>query len=366
MKTIKPNDSKKAEKQLLKEGEMVANRYSIIEKIGEGAYAEIYKARDNFGQQQLVALKIIPIQKENSNSQKENLNVEKEVFAKLTFNKNVVGLKDFDSSNNLFYMVIDLVEGGANFQNKFREFYNTMSTSEIIYYFSQIAEGMNDIHLSGIVHRDIKPQNIMITTDEIVKISDFGISKIRDILNREHFYHLGFEGTPRYSAPEQYLDPSSYIPQSDIYSVGIMLYELATGVTPFAQFKDFKSDKERYTYLLNQHIKEKLIRPRVFNPNLPQSLDNIIIKSLAKDPKYRYENFKDFLDDLQHLNENNNDRVLDLPNIVNNKRAQKSIKKAKDLRYERFFNRLNTKTVTFFFAFLIFLILMLTILILTN
>lgn len=340
----------------LKTGELFAERYFILKKIGQGAHAEIYKAQDRLNNNNLVALKIILRQEDNWERQKINLDIEKEAFAKLMFNPNVIGLKDFDNSQKLFYMVIDLVTGSITMQTHFRSFYNLLTESELIYYFTQIGQGLLGIHKSGLVHRDIKPQNILLTNDEIVKISDFGISKVA---NEELRYGVnqGFEGTPKYVSPEQYLDVNNFYIESDIYSMGVMLYEFATGVAPYITFREFKDSKDRYVFILNQHLKQGVIRPKVFNLRLSQSMDNIIMKCLAKDKKNRYHNLEEFLDDLSKidLNQNIKTKPIDISNYFSDSTMRRTIKKTNEYRFERFFKWTSTKPILLFVV--VFLIL---------
>lgn len=321
------------EKAFLIPGVIFAERYLILEKIGQGAHAEIYKAADQLTDNRLVALKIIKLNKESSQNQKQNLDMEREAFAKLMFNKNVIGLRDYDSSQNLFYMTIDLVTEGASLQDRFKPFNNLMTWPELYYYFKQIAMGMQAIHQVKIVHRDLKPQNILVDNREIVKIADFGISKMKiGEIEKPH----GFEGTPKYTAPEQYWDNENYYFQSDIYSMGVMLYEFATGVPPFTTFKDFKDDRSRYNFVLQQHLKEKVIRPKVFNPTIPQPLDNIIMKCLAKDVRRRYQRFADFLVDLEKVNQNSSVKMEFINDSFNNKKINRLVMNNRSSRFDRF------------------------------
>ncbi|ATZ16265.1 serine/threonine-protein kinase [Entomoplasma freundtii] len=361
----KPIDKEtKKEKPFFNNGFLFAERYKILKKIGQGAHAEVYQAIDTLDNQKLVALKIIKVQQEDFARQEKHLDMEREAFARLIFNKNVIGLRDFDRSRKLFYMVIDLATGATNFQNKFRHFGNILTNQEIIYYFDAIAKGMQGIHDVGIIHRDLKPQNILINDEEVVKISDFGISKLKTNIDKSHV--SGFEGTPKYAAPEQYLTNNEFYFQSDIYSVGIMLYELATGVTPYAIFKDFKTDKERYTFILNQHLKEPITHPKVFNPNLPVALDNLIMKCLAKDLKYRYQTFAEFQSDLHQVLASPQPKMEEINQEISHLKIRKTLKRTKKYQFERFFKIFNFRHTLIFFILIGLLVLTLLLSILLS
>lgn len=357
-------EASKKEKPFFNNGFLFAERYKILKKIGQGAHAEVYQAIDVLAKNQLVALKIIKLQNEDLERQEKHLEMERDAFARLIFNKNVIGLRDFDQSHKIFYMVIDLAIGATNFQNKFRVFGNLLTTQEIIYYFGSIAKGMQGIHESHIIHRDLKPQNILINDEEIVKISDFGISKLKT--NNSENRVSGFEGTPKYAAPEQYLTNNEFYYQSDIYSVGIMLYELATGLPPYAIFKDFKTDKERYTFILNQHLKEQIVPPKIFNPNLPQSLDNLIMKCLAKDLKYRYQSFNEFQNDLNQVLTNSQVKKEEVNQDLGHLKINKTLKKTKKYQFERYFKIFNFRHTLIFFIFIGLTVLSLTLCILLS
>lgn len=361
MTVLKP-DNAKPQKFLLP-GTIFAERYLILEKIGQGAHAEIYKAADQLTNNHLVALKIIKLRKEYYQNQKQNLDMEREAFAKLMFHKNVIGLRDYDSSRRLFYMTIDLVNEGLSLQDCFKPLGNLMTIAELKYYFGQIARGMQAIHDAKIIHRDLKPQNILVDNWEIIKISDFGISKMKvGELDSPH----GFEGTPKYTAPEQYWDNSNYYFQSDIYSMGVMLYEYATGVPPYAIFKDFKEDRARYNFILQQHLKEKIVRPKVFNPTIPQSLDNIIVKCLAKDIRRRYQSFADFLKDFEKIDYHTNAKIEVISDSFGNKKINQLVLNNRGARFDRFLKWTSFRNLCFISVFLLMIAMVLPLLFLLT
>ncbi|AVP49743.1 serine/threonine-protein kinase [Williamsoniiplasma luminosum] len=336
-------------------GDLFAGRYLILEKIGEGGFALVFKAQDLGSASDvkpMVALKIMQIDMNMTDEERaktqQSLNLEKDAVAKFTFSENVVSLKNFAQIDSYFYMALELVDGKQHFGQMFKNYLNQLSTQEIIYYFSQIGQGLSEIHNAGIAHRDVKPPNIMITKDEVVKISDFGIARFLDILKYDNPSSESFQGTPKFSAPEQSWNFKESYTQSDIYSVGIMLYEFSTGVPPFEQFwlfnKNPKGDNQKYRYILSQHTKEKIIRPRIFNPNIPQSLENIIVKALAKDVGDRFQTFKEFVDDLQNILININAKETPLFHEI----KDKNFKKTNKLQFERFFKIFEKQIIIWF------------------
>ncbi|ATZ18599.1 serine/threonine protein kinase [Williamsoniiplasma somnilux] len=338
---------KKNEEHWVSKDSLVNDRYKIVEIIGKGAFAQIYKAYDTYVKNKPVAIKFIKIQEDNSLAQAQALNIEKEAFAKFSFSNKVVSLKDFNIWKKMFYMVIDLIEGKQDLNNLFSKgYFSVMSPEEFKYYYLQICEGLSEIHDAGIIHRDIKPGNIMITETETVKISDFGISRLRSILNKETPNNIGFEGTPKYIAPEQILDSSVYLEQSDIYSVGIMMYVSLTGVEPHTLFTTQKiQDPNVQKKIAKLNIYGKVELPSVYNPNLNSFIDNIVMKCLAKDYKNRYQNLKDLIADLKQINVKSEAKNLEISNDIKNKNVKRSLNSYKGLKYERFFNKFTKKWI---------------------
>ncbi|WP_026389155.1 serine/threonine-protein kinase [[Acholeplasma] multilocale] len=365
------NSDKKIEQPTVKVGDLIDNRYQILATIGEGGNAKVYKALDTKTTKKdahFVAVKVISNINLSSESTKQSIEIEKEAFAKFAFSKNVISLVDFNEWNGMFYMVIDLVEGAADMSKKFSP-YPSMSLEEILYFYDMIGTGMQEIHDAGIYHRDVKPQNILVTEDSIVKISDFGISKIVDMLSN-HTTSTGFQGTPRYSSPEQYLSPNDYKFQSDIYSVGVMLYENATGTQLFNIYSlnDKAKDQlnEKKIVFANKHYKEQIVRPKVFNRNIPQALDNIIMKCLAKDYTKRYQSFEEFLKDLREVKNNPNVKENNIEMFITDKDQKNVMKSDKDYQYKKFIKKFNWKFTIPVFAAVTTLVLTFAIVLLVS
>ncbi|PPE06167.1 serine/threonine-protein kinase [Williamsoniiplasma lucivorax] len=365
-------------KDAMKVGDIFAGRYLILEEIGYGGFALVFKAQDlssTAKTKPFVALKVMQMDLDSTPEERlkteQSLNLEKDALAKFSFSENVVGLKNFAQIDSYFYMVLELVDGKQNFSQIFQHYFSQLSTREIIYYFSQIAQGLSEIHNAGITHRDIKPGNIMVTKDEVVKISDFGIARFLDILKYDNPVFESFQGTPKFASPEQSWDFKTSYTQSDIYSVGIMLYEFSTGVAPFEQFVIFpktnKGDNQKHRYILNQQIREEIVRPRVFNPNIPQALENIIVKALAKDVNDRFATFKEFTDELQHILDNNNAKELPLFSEIKDKKfVSKQLQKSREFKYKLFFKMFEKKIIIPFWILIVVVFLVLVILVLAG
>ncbi|MDQ0567472.1 serine/threonine-protein kinase [Mycoplasma yeatsii] len=287
---------------------LINKRYKILEFINSGAFASVFKAIDldaSFLNKEdvFVAVKImLKGKRKNTQEINDRLNYEVNTFAKLSFSKNVINMKDVFEWDKYYVIVMELVEG-IDLSKKFSVYNNILSTNEFIYYFEQIAKGLKEIHDSNIIHRDVKPANILITKHQKAKISDFGISKIKSIINETNEDNFS-PGTPRYTAPEQFINFESkkniYSYESDIYSVGVMMYEFITGTTLFLNTNYGNSNiKEREKENFKKHLVKEVLRPRYINPGIPQSIENIIMHCLAKEVKNRYKNFDELLSDLQ-------------------------------------------------------------------
>ncbi|AKX33846.1 serine/threonine protein kinase [Spiroplasma litorale] len=263
-------------------GELLADRYEIIEKLGKGGMASVYKAIDAYTRT-IVAVKVIAPEIVIKPVGQERFEIEKEAFAKLGMNPYVVKLFDVIQSGSEWLIILENVDGGT-LKDKYRQF-GAMTLSEIKYYFSKLCDALEDAHNLGIIHRDIKPDNVLLTKSGQVKLADFGISVMEG-------YDTEVEkaiGTPKYMPPE-IIAAQKPTPQSDIYSLGIMLYEFSTGIAPFVG-KEAKK-------IAGKHLREAPTFPRLINPAIPQSLENIILKMIEKEPQYRYQSASEVKRDL--------------------------------------------------------------------
>ncbi|ABC01254.1 serine/threonine-protein kinase [Mycoplasma capricolum] len=349
--------------------QIVNNRYKLVKYLNSGAFAVVFKALDLDAsvlekKDVFVAIKII-LKAKNKNIEaiKKRLFLETNTFAKLSFSKNIVKMKDVFSWQNYYVIVMELIDG-ADLSKKFNAYNNVLSNKEFIYYFLQSTKGLKEIHDNNIIHRDVKPANILIGNDSKVKISDFGISKIKSIILDDSQNHIS-PGTPRYTAPEQFLNFESrkdaFYFESDIYSIGVIMYEFLTGGMLFLNYNsNTASSKERERANFQQHILKEVVRPREINPNISQALENIIMKCLAKDYKNRYHSFDQIIEDLQKAKQEQNVN-LDFPNMWWENESSLNIKNNNTLKYQYFFKNTNSKYFIFWILivisiFIIFLI----------
>ena len=263
------------------------DRYEIIEKIGSGGMAEVYKAKDRVLRRN-VAIKIL--KEEYVNDENIIKSFKQESMAVATLNhKNIVNIYDTGEDSNIYYIVMELVEGTT--LDKMIKERKILEISEVVNISLQICEALEHAHNEKIVHRDIKPHNIIIKKNNIVKVADFGIAKAvtaKTMINNDFAM-----GSAHYLSPEQarggYIDE-----KSDIYSLGIVMYEMATGKVPFTG--------ENPVSVAIKHLNETAIPPEINNKNIPQELSGIIMKCINKKQIERYDSVSEIISDLKKTN----------------------------------------------------------------
>jgi serine/threonine-protein kinase len=267
-------------------GTLLGNRYEILEKIGEGGMAEVYKAKCHL-LNRFVAVKIL---KDEYSSDKEFVDKFKAEAAAAgsISNSNIVNIYDVGSQENVNYIVMEYVHGRTLKEviiQSGRLDYNRALDIAI-----QIGKALECAHKNGIIHRDIKPQNILVTDEGLVKVTDFGIAKAANSATITNSNKV--MGSAHYFSPEQakgtFVDA-----RTDIYSLGIVLYEMVTGRVPY--------DAESPVSVALKHLQEQVLPPKNININLPEGLNNLILKAMQKDAISRYQNIKDMLLDLQRI-----------------------------------------------------------------
>ena len=267
---------------MLTEGMFVGDRYEIISKIGTGGMSDVYKAKDHtLGR--FVAIKVLKPEFSEDVNFVTKFRTEAQSAAGLE-HPNIVNIYDVGSENGMHYIVMEYVEGIT--LKTYIEKKGQLTFKETVSIAIQVARGIEAAHNKGIIHRDIKPQNIIISTEGKVKVTDFGIARAAS----SNTISADVMGSVHYASPEQarngFVDG-----KSDIYSLGIVMYEMVTGRVPF--------DGDTTVAVAIQHLQEEIVAPSAYAPNLPISMEKIILKCTQKNPDRRYESMTALLADLR-------------------------------------------------------------------
>ncbi|GAB6149807.1 Stk1 family PASTA domain-containing Ser/Thr kinase [Clostridium novyi] len=272
-------------------GTILGNRYELLQKIGEGGMAEVYKAKCHL-LNRFVAVKVLKSQYSDDIEFVNKFKQEASSAASLSHN-NIVGIYDIGSENNINYIVMEYIDGKT-----LKQIINengSLGFNASIDIAIQIAKALECAHNNNIIHRDVKPHNILVTRDGNIKVTDFGIAKATSsvtITNSDKII-----GSAHYISPEQakgrFVDC-----KTDIYSLGIILYEMVTGKVPY--------DGESPVSVALKHVQEELIPPIKVNPNIPESLNKLILKAVEKEPYKRYQSAHDMIIDLNKVKQNPN------------------------------------------------------------
>ena len=267
---------------MLTEGMIVADRYEIVSKIGTGGMSDVYKAKDHtLGR--FVAIKVLKPEFSEDVNFVTKFRTEAQSAAGLE-HPNIVNIYDVGSENGMHYIVMEYVEGIT--LKTYIEKKGQLSFKEAVSIAIQVGRGIEAAHHKNIIHRDIKPQNIIISTEGKVKVTDFGIARAAT----SNTISADVMGSVHYASPEQarngFVDG-----KSDIYSLGIVMYEMVTGRVPF--------DGDTTVAVAIQHLQEEIVAPSAYAPNLPISMEKIILKCTQKNPDRRYESMTALLADLR-------------------------------------------------------------------
>lgn len=267
---------------MLTKGSYLADRYEILDKIGTGGMSDVYKAMDHILGRE-VAVKVLKQEFAEDVTFVTKFRSEAQSAAGLE-HPNIVNIYDVGSENGMYYIVMEYVEGIT--LKTYIEKKGQLNFKEAISIAIQVGRGIEAAHNKGIIHRDIKPQNIIISTEGKVKVTDFGIARATS----SNTIHADVMGSVHYASPEQarngYVDG-----KSDIYSLGIVMYEMVTGRVPF--------DGDTTVAVALQHLQEEMVAPSAYAPDLPISLEKIILKCTMKSPDRRYAAIEDLLLDLK-------------------------------------------------------------------
>lgn len=261
---------------------MIGDRYEILEKIGTGGMSDVYKAKDH-KLNRLVAVKVLKQEFSENANFVSKFRIEAQAAAGL-MHPNIVNVYDVGEEGGIYYIVMELVEGIT--LKKYIEKKARLSVKEAISIAIQVSMGIQAAHNNHIIHRDIKPQNIIISKEGKVKVTDFGIAKAAT----SNTITSNVMGSVHYTSPEQarggYSDE-----KSDIYSLGITMFEMLTGRVPF--------NGETTVAIAIKHIQEELPPPREFVPEIPVSVEQIVCKCCQKSPDRRYQSMEELIADLK-------------------------------------------------------------------
>lgn len=265
-------------------GSYLINRYEIIMKIGSGGMADVYKAKDHV-LNRLVAIKVLKQEYSTDATFVKKFRVEAQSAAGLS-HPNIVNVYDVGEDDGVYFIVMELVQG-ITLKN-YIDMKGKLDIREALNISVQIASGLSAAHENRIIHRDIKPQNIIMSRDGKVKVTDFGIAKVADSTT----VTTTAAGTVHYISPEQarggYSDE-----RSDIYSLGITMYEMVTGRVPF--------EGETNLAVALMHIQSEITPPRQLEPSIPVSFEKIILKCTQKKPERRYASARELIADLRKV-----------------------------------------------------------------
>lgn len=304
---------------MLEEGRFVADRYEILAKVGAGGMSDVYKAMDHV-LSRVVAVKVLKQEFADDVNFVTKFRTEAQSAASLE-HANIVNIYDVGSEDGIHYIVMEYVEGIT--LKTYIEKKKQLSYKEAISIAIQVGRGIEAAHNKNIIHRDIKPQNIMISTEGKVKVTDFGIARAAT----SNTIHSDVMGSVHYSSPEQarngFVDG-----KSDIYSLGIVMYEMVTGRVPF--------DGDTTVAIAIQHLQDEMASPRNFVPDLPVSLEKIIIKCTQKSADRRYMTMGELLNDLKHALTNPNEDFVTLtsPGMVQDKTRIITEKEVEQIKQE--------------------------------
>lgn len=267
---------------MIKIGMMIGDRYEILEKIGTGGMSDVYKAKCH-KLNRFVAVKVLKQEFSENENFVSKFRVEAQAAAGL-MHPNIVNVYDVGEENGIYYIVMELVEGIT--LKKYIEKKARLSYKEAVSIAIQVSMGIEAAHNNHIIHRDIKPQNIIISKEGKVKVTDFGIAKAAT----SNTITSNVMGSVHYTSPEQarggYSDE-----KSDIYSLGITMFEMLTGRVPF--------NGETTVAIAIKHIQEELPSPKEFVPEIPTSVEQIVLKCCQKSPDRRYQSMGELIEDLK-------------------------------------------------------------------
>ncbi len=282
-------------------GKNLAGRYELLEKIGEGGMAHVYRGWDSL-LRRTVAIKVLKDQMTGDSAFVQRFRREAQAAAGLS-HPNIVNIYDVGEEENTHFFVMEYLHG-KTLKEYIRE-KRRIPADEAVTIASRIVEALAQAHAAGVIHRDIKPQNIIFSHNGQIKVADFGIAIAADGSTLTCSDKI--VGSVHYFSPEQ-ARGSLAEKRSDLYSLGVILYEMVTGQVPF--------NGESPVSVAMKHVQEQAVPPRKLDGDIPEPLERIILKAMEKDPARRYLNAREFLDDLLYFQEEGKSRALP-PSVLN-------------------------------------------------
>ena len=308
-------------------GKMLENRYEIIEKIGNGGMATVYKAKCHV-LNRYVAIKILRDEFTTDSEFIKKFNSEAQSAASLT-HPNIVSIFDVGNEGNLYYIVMELIQRKTLKEIIIED--GILSWKWATNIAMQIASALQTAHTNGIVHRDIKPHNIIITEDGVAKVTDFGIAKA---VSNSTITAFGTTiGSVHYFSPEHARGGFTDA-KSDLYSLGVVMYEMLTGRVPF--------DADTPVSVALKQVQEEPVAPIEYNKSIPTSINGIILKAMQKDPNMRYQSADEMLYDLDMALKNPEGDFVTVRRETNSSPTQR-IQTIKESDIEKNTNNKNTK-----------------------
>ncbi len=283
-------------------GKVLNGRYKIVKKIGTGGMAIVYQAKDQLLERK-VAVKVLQPHFADNETAVNRFNHEAQAVASLS-HPNIVNIFDIGRDDDIHYIVMEHIIG-KDLKKLLKEM-ERLDIKRSIEIAKGICNGLIKAHRNNIIHCDIKPHNILLTNEGRVKVTDFGIA--RAITSATIGQTDSVMGSAHYLSPEQ-AKGSKVSTRSDIYSLGIVLYEMLTGKVPFTG--------ENHVSIALKHIEEEAVSPQSFNSNIPDSLNKIVLKAIAKDPSDRYNSVVELLRDLKEFRTIDQENGVVMPQVNN-------------------------------------------------
>ena len=278
-------------------GRVIKGRYKLIDERGRGSFATVYIARD-LEDNRIYAVKVMHLELAGDGEMLARFQREANILLNLS-DPHIVRIIDYGNDTNMNYIVMDYIDGQSLKYYMYDQ--GQMDPLRALGYARQIAEGLDTAYKQGVVHRDIKPQNILINSRDVVKIADFGLARGRDTITLTQ--SNVFMGTAYYISPEQAESGRSADTRSDLYSVATMLFEMLSGRPPY--------EGETAVDIVIKHMNEKIPSICRLRPGLPPEMDTFMQKALAKSPADRFATPRDFIVALEQLQE----RIQGMPPI---------------------------------------------------